>query len=146
MCLWNLHFLFFSWPAGRLCCHFYCYWCHKTNWCSFFNLGLRVGKCCSLCKFCYYCNCYFETAYCAFSATTTVHCCQITVGTSHSSKSDEFSEKFQTAFDPPSLFSENVRKRPIIKVQNLQYKFLDWKWPHLGVFLKFIRSGSPTRL
>ena len=102
------------------------------------------------------------------------------------SKSDEFSEKFQTAFDPPPLIfgklycgfrdkiatkvriyihmeellcilwsyfpwdacSTNVqhgnrvktypkrpfcitfmRKKPCLKVQILQYKFLDWKWP-----------------
>ena len=45
-----------------------------------------------------------------------------------------FGENF-TAFDPPSfsenhnaIFSENVRKKLFIKVQNLQYKFLEWKW------------------
>ena len=27
------------------------------------------------------------------------------------------------------IFSENVRNKPYIKVQNLQHKFLDWKWP-----------------
>ena len=29
------------------------------------------------------------------------------LGTEHVSKSDEFSEKFQTAFDPPPSFSES---------------------------------------
>ena len=105
-------------------------------------------------------------------------------GRPHVSKSDEFSEKFQTAFDPPPHFrkvtlrfsrqncdksayvhmeehlcilwsyfpwdacSTNVQhgnkvktypkrpfcitfmlKKPCLKVQILQYKFLDWKWP-----------------
>ena len=46
----------------------------------------------------------------------------------------EFSEKFQTVFDPPPSFSENYvanfsrkksGKKPFIKDQNLQHKFLD---------------------
>ena len=53
------------------------------------------------------------------------------------SKTDEFSEKFQTAFDPPPSFSENhiaifseIHDRSIVySGKNLQYKFLDWKWP-----------------
>ena len=40
-------------------------------------------------------------------------------GTGHATKKDEFSGKFQTAFDPPLC----------IKVQNLQHKFLDREWP-----------------
>ena len=43
-----------------------------------------------------------------------------------------FEKKFQTAFDPPPIFeklycifSEKVRKKPFIKVQNLQYRFFD---------------------
>ena len=51
------------------------------------------------------------------------------------SKADEFFEKFQTVFDPPS-FSENhianfseIHDRSIVyNGKNLQYKFLDWKW------------------
>ena len=52
----------------------------------------------------------------------------------HAIKSNEFSEKFLTAFHPPSfsenynaIFSENVRKKPFIKDQNLQYEF--WMTP-----------------
>ena len=75
-------------------------------------------------------------------------------GTGHASKLDEFSEKFQTAFNPSyhfwkiilQFFSENVQKKPFRKVQNLQNKFLDWKWPPrtapLELFRKFIRLGS----
>ena len=106
------------------------------------------------------------------------------LGTGKVNRSDEFSEKFQTAFDPPPHFrkvtlrfsrqncdksayvhmeehlcilwsyfpwdacSTNVQhgnrvktypkrpfcitfmlKKPCLKVQILQYKFLDWKWP-----------------
>ena len=55
--------------------------------------------------------------------------CSLFLGKGPATKSDEFSEKF----NPPSFsenyvaifFSENVRKRPYIKVQNLQYKCLD---------------------
>ena len=46
------------------------------------------------------------------------------------------------------FFSKNVRKKPYIKVKNLQHKFLDWKWPlppSLEVFRKFICFGSLTR-
>ena len=39
---------------------------------------------------------------------------------------------------------ENVRKKPFIKVQNLLYKFLDWKYPPLELLRKFIRFGSAT--
>ena len=67
---------------------------------------------------------------------------------------DEFSKKFQTAFDPPSflenhiaIFLENIQKKPHIKVQNLQHNFLDWTWPPtpLEGFRKFIRFDSLTR-
>ena len=56
------------------------------------------------------------------------------LGKGPATKSDEFLEKFQTAFDPlPPLifgnfyhfFSENPCLKPCIKVQNLQYRFLD---------------------
>ena len=118
------------------------------------------------------------------------------------SKTDEFLEKFQTAFDPPPSFSENHvalfatklrqkcvcsvwrdccvlydpishemhvvqqfnmvlplnwlktypkktllyhfhAEKALFKVQNLQHKFLDWKWPPplLELFQKFIRFG-----
>ena len=48
-------------------------------------------------------------------------------------KLDEILEKFQTTFAPPpsfsenyvAIFSENIQRRPFIKVKNLQYKFLD---------------------
>ena len=58
------------------------------------------------------------------------------LGTDGPSKTDEFSEKIQTAFDPPS-FSENhvavfflleIHDRSIVyNGKNLQHKFLDWK-------------------
>ena len=77
------------------------------------------------------------------------------LGTGHTTKSDEFSKKFQTALDPPPLifgklycnfFGKRLIK-PFIKVQNLHYKFLDWKRTPalpLELFRKFIRSGSAT--
>ena len=53
-------------------------------------------------------------------------------GTSCVSKADEFSEKFQTAFDPPAHFQKIIlqflliscSKSPLLKIQNLQYKLL----------------------
>ena len=55
---------------------------------------------------------------------------------------------------PPSLTENNIAifvgkppKKPFIKVQNLHYKFLDWKRTPalpLELFRKFIRSGSAT--
>ena len=55
------------------------------------------------------------------------------LGMPTSSKTDEFSEKFQTAFDPPPSFSEKhianfseIHDRSIVyNGKNLQYKFLD---------------------
>ena len=46
-----------------------------------------------------------------------------------------------------AIFLENVRKKPHIKVQNLQHNFLDWTWPPtpLEVFRKFIGFDSLTR-
>ena len=47
-----------------------------------------------------------------------------------SSKTDEFLEKFQTAFDPPPTFSENANfseihdRSNVYNGKNLQYKFL----------------------
>ena len=38
--------------------------------------------------------------------------------------------------------SETNRKKSFIKVQNLQYRFLDWKWPPTPNFIQF---GSVTR-
>ena len=69
---------------------------------------------------------YFLRPYRGFSAP---------LGTGGGTKTDEISEKFQTAFDrPPSFsetyiafFSENPCLKPCIKVQNLKYEFLDWK-------------------
>ena len=54
------------------------------------------------------------------------------LGTSGVSNTNYFWEKFQTAFDPPS-FSENhvailfqfYAQKALLKVQNLQHKFLD---------------------
>ena len=53
-------------------------------------------------------------------------------GTVDSTKTDEFSEKFQNAFDPPPSFSENyiafflkVLIKVAFKFQNLQYIFSD---------------------
>ena len=58
------------------------------------------------------------------------------IGTGGCTKTDAFLEKFQTAFDPPPSFSKNHNAifpqnslKPCIKVHNLQYKSLDWKWP-----------------
>ena len=45
---------------------------------------------------------------------------------------------------PPLTFGKSYCKsycKPCIKAQNLQYKFLDWKWPPLELFQKFIRFG-----
>ena len=39
---------------------------------------------------------------------------------------------------------KSVRKKPYIKVRNLQHTFLDWKW-HPPPFWKFIRFGSLAR-
>ena len=55
------------------------------------------------------------------------------LGTGGVSKTDEFSEKFQTTFDPPPHFrkimlqlcSNFMLKKPCLKVQNLQREFLD---------------------
>ena len=52
---------------------------------------------------------------------------------------------FKMAFDPPSPhFRKNIlqflsKKRSSLKVQNLQYKFWYWQWPHpaFGTFPKF---------
>ena len=49
----------------------------------------------------------------------------------------EFSEKFQTAFDPSphfrkiilQFFSEIHDQSIVYNGKNLQHKFLDWKWP-----------------
>ena len=55
-------------------------------------------------------------------------------------------EKFQTAFDPHTLilgksycnlFPEKPSLMPCIMVQNLQYDFLDWKWPPHPPFVTF---------
>ena len=46
-----------------------------------------------------------------------------------------------------NLFPEKPSLMPCIMVQNLQYDFLDWKWPPtlpLELFQKFIRFGSVT--
>ena len=67
-------------------------------------------------------------------------------------KTDEFSEKFQTAFDPHPPFLENLLqlfsfmfKKPPLKVQNLQHDFFD-EPPHppapLEVFQKFMHFGT----
>ena len=57
------------------------------------------------------------------------------LGTGRATKMDEFSEKFQTAFDsqPPHFqkiilqifFRKPTFIKPCIKAQNLQYNFLD---------------------
>ena len=54
---------------------------------------------------------------------------------SQGTKTDEISEKFQMAFDPSLIFEklccnffQETSKKPYIKVQDLQHKFLDWKW------------------
>ena len=55
------------------------------------------------------------------------------LGTGGVSKTDEFSEKFQTTFAPPPSFSKNHvatlfklhAQKALLKVQNLQREFLD---------------------
>ena len=42
-------------------------------------------------------------------------------GTGDNTKTDEFSEKIQTAFDPPPLILGKLFLKPRLKVQNLQY-------------------------
>ena len=71
-------------------------------------------------------------------------------------KTDEPSEKFQTAFDPPypyphfwiwSCFIFLQFHAQKLYLQNVQHKFLDWKWPPpLQLFRKFIcfRVSSPV--
>ena len=56
--------------------------------------------------------------------------------TGGASKTDQFSENSKQPLTPPpfsetyiAIFSENLCLKPCIKVQNLQYNFLDWKWP-----------------
>ena len=79
------------------------------------------------------------------------------LGTDDASKTDEFSETyFQTAFDPPppppylwkilsKFFLEMSRLKPCIKVQNLQFNFLDWNCPpHFRTFPK-IYFGTIAR-
>ena len=65
-----------------------------------------------------------------------------TLGTDAATKTDEFSEKFQKAFAPtPTHFRKIILKishsftlkKPCLKVPNLQYKFLDWKYYRLGI-------------
>ena len=71
-------------------------------------------------------------------------------GTGDGTKADEFSGKFQTAFDPPPSFSENHiaffsgihDQRTIYNGKNLQYKFLELE---LEFFRKFIRFGRAIR-
>ena len=50
-------------------------------------------------------------------------------GLGGATKTDELSEKFQTAFEPPSLifFFKFHAQNPYLKVQNLQYRFLNCK-------------------
>ena len=51
-------------------------------------------------------------------------------GLGGATKTDELSEKFQTAFDPPpyAIFFGKRWNKPCFKIQNLQ-RLLDWKWP-----------------
>ena len=68
------------------------------------------------------------------------------IGTGGGTKTDEFSEKFQRAFDPPSLifgnlycksFSENPCVKPCIKVYNINFWTENDTPPHpFGTFLK----------
>ena len=41
-----------------------------------------------------------------------------------------------------AFFLENLRKKPYIKVQNLQHKFLDWKWPLPRPLWNFSKKSS----
>ena len=64
-------------------------------------------------------------------------------GMGPATKSDDFLEKFQTAFDPPPHFRKIILRffsgihdrRTVYNGKNLQYKFLDWKLP-FGIFPK----------
>ena len=61
---------------------------------------------------------------------------------SEATKTDTFSEKFQTAFDTPrhfrkiifQIFPDEPSLKPCIMNQNLHYNFLDWKWSPLSPF------------
>ena len=60
-------------------------------------------------------------------------------GTDGVTKTDEFSEKLQTAFDPPPSFSENhivdfSRIHDQITVSNGKNLFLNWNPPSLELF------------
>ena len=56
----------------------------------------------------------------------------IALGKDPATKSDEFSEKFQTVLDPhPRHFGKFRPIKTYMKLQNLQHKFLDWKYPFL---------------
>ena len=72
-------------------------------------------------------------------------------GTGGASKTDEISEKFQTAFGPPPLiFGKSccnfITKKPCLKVQYMQHNCLDRKCPHtFGNFRKLICFGIVTR-
>ena len=79
-------------------------------------------------------------------------------GTGDGTKTNEFSEKFQTAFDPNppqfrkimlQFFPENVRKN-LFKGPKSATKFFGLKMPLLSappleLFRKFIRFGTVTR-
>ena len=82
------------------------------------------------------------------------------LGTGQATKTDELSQKFRIPFDPPTHtsplptpspmpFFGETSKKTYIKVQNLEHKYLDWKWPPprpLEVVQKFIHFafGSLT--
>ena len=70
------------------------------------------------------------------------------------SKTDEFSEKFQTAFDPPpyfrkvmlQFFSEIHDRTIVYDGKNLQYFWIENDTPPpLDLFRKFIRFGRGRR-
>ena len=75
-----------------------------------------------------------------------VHCSSL--GTGQATKTDHFSEKFQTAFDPPPLiYGKLSEKNPIkrSKICNINFWIENYPSPPpLALFRKFIRFGSLT--
>ena len=97
------------------------------------KIGLNSLQCSHNCRLA---SCFGHVDFCVVDET----CCRregcsvlTPLGKGGATKSDEFSEKFQTAFDPPlifgklycNFFSENVRKKPLIKFKNCSTSFLD---------------------
>ena len=76
-------------------------------------------------------------------------------GTGNDTKTDEFLEKFQTAFDPPLIIGKSCcnffklhAQKPCLQVQKLQHQFLDWNdvpipWKLFRKFICFYTATGP---